>query len=394
MSNVLNSIIATAFNSANQAGADPASRFVNARQGREQLDSMNALRDTQTQASQMALEDERATRDLMGQLHAIREKQAALPQAQSEAINNFMGGVERGTINPDLAERAVQMLQQPGVELSQEQDRLINQLAQVNPSVRDAYISALFPQEQGPQTNIGKLIAERDSLPEGDPRRAIYDDAIAEATQQDPGVNVTTNVDTGKAESAGVKKAAEVAATRLDEGDQEVQKAHNMLGVISTAKQQLNQGIIAGTGADLRQNFATLLSTIGIGDGTAENTQTYIAATAGLVADVIKQFGSGSGLSDADREFAKIMAGASTNLTPAALARILDINARAQLAKIQSFNDTRGRVAEKFPTLGGLYQDYALPEFELEPSPVESYDTDGMNPRDVAELEALLLGVE
>jgi len=60
-------------------------------------------------------------------------------------------------------------------------------------------------------------------------------------------------------------------------------------------------------------------------------TQDYIAALTGVTGQIIKQFGAGTGLSDADREFARQAAGQDISFTPQALERLLDINSRAAI---------------------------------------------------------------
>jgi hypothetical protein len=55
-------------------------------------------------------------------------------------------------------------------------------------------------------------------------------------------------------------------------------------------------------------------------------------------AKLIKQFGAGTGLSDADREYATKIAGGSIKLDDKAIRRILDINDRAARNVINSHN--------------------------------------------------------
>jgi hypothetical protein len=64
---------------------------------------------------------------------------------------------------------------------------------------------------------------------------------------------------------------------------------------------------------------------------------------AGNVGKLIKQFGAGTGLSDADREFAKDMAGGRISLDAKAINKILDINERAARNVITRHNkDVKG----------------------------------------------------
>jgi hypothetical protein len=50
------------------------------------------------------------------------------------------------------------------------------------------------------------------------------------------------------------------------------------------------------------------------------------------VVNIVKAFGSGSGISNADREYAEKMAGGQIKLDEASIKRILDIGERANAA--------------------------------------------------------------
>ena len=104
--------------------------------------------------------------------------------------------------------------------------------------------------------------------------------------------------------------------------------------------------MITGAGADFLVNLNQGLKTVGIDAGYADaaaNSQAFTANMAGNVGKLIKQFGAGTGLSDADREFAKDMAGGRISLDAKAINRILDINERAARNVIARHNkDVKG----------------------------------------------------
>lgn len=77
---------------------------------------------------------------------------------------------------------------------------------------------------------------------------------------------------------------------------------------------------ISGTLGSVRLEVAKAL-----GLNTAD-TEAYFSAIGRQVGENIKLFGAGTGLSDADREFAQKMAGGSIELTPAAIKQIMRIN--------------------------------------------------------------------
>ena len=67
------------------------------------------------------------------------------------------------------------------------------------------------------------------------------------------------------------------------------------------------------------------------------------------VGQLIKQFGAGTGLSDADREFAMQMAGGKITLTEQALRKILDINDKAANRVIDTHNRKYSGVKTNIP---------------------------------------------
>lgn len=75
-------------------------------------------------------------------------------------------------------------------------------------------------------------------------------------------------------------------------------------------------------------------------DEALQNTEAYIALAAPRVAEIIKNFGAGTGLSDADREFANKAAAGDIAMTAASLQRILKILKKAGENKVALYNST------------------------------------------------------
>ena len=124
------------------------------------------------------------------------------------------------------------------------------------------------------------------------------------------------------------------------------QDAASIIDTVRTGRDIMKSGMITGAGADFLVNLNQGLKTAGIDAGYADaaaNSQAFTANMAGNVGKLIKQFGAGTGLSDADREFAKDMAGGRISLDPKAINRILDINERAARNVIARHNkDVKG----------------------------------------------------
>jgi hypothetical protein len=124
------------------------------------------------------------------------------------------------------------------------------------------------------------------------------------------------------------------------------QDAASIIDTVRTGRDIMKSGMITGAGADFLVNLNQGLKTVGIDAGYADaaaNSQAFTANMAGNVGKLIKQFGAGTGLSDADREFAKDMAGGRISLDSKAINRILDINERAARNVIARHNkDVKG----------------------------------------------------
>lgn len=126
--------------------------------------------------------------------------------------------------------------------------------------------------------------------------------------------------------ASGVGKAA---SESFDRGQVAAEDAVADMSTITDLRKLLDSGVIAGAGSDALTAVGKWLIQFGIGDASIKDpvarSQAYDAIVAARVGRVIKQYGSGTGLSDADREFAKQQSGGNRENTPEALRRILDI---------------------------------------------------------------------
>ncbi|MHA2067942.1 MAG: hypothetical protein ACXABY_26575, partial [Candidatus Thorarchaeota archaeon] len=119
------------------------------------------------------------------------------------------------------------------------------------------------------------------------------------------------------------------------------QEASDTLAENTRAQQLLDGGIFTGLGADAIVEIARVGSFFGIDSPTLENTQAFALERFAKVADIIQAYGAGTGLSDADREFALAQAGQPT-FEKATLERMLRIErqvAQFQLEKAREMID-------------------------------------------------------
>ena len=112
------------------------------------------------------------------------------------------------------------------------------------------------------------------------------------------------------------------------------------LRTIGEARRNLQAGIYSGSAANIKLGVDKWLQEVGfnIGGEKASNTEAFAAATGKLVGKIIKQFGAGTGLSDADREYAEKIAGGKITLTDESMSKIFEIADRAMRIEIREYN--------------------------------------------------------
>jgi len=141
---------------------------------------------------------------------------------------------------------------------------------------------------------------------------------------------------------SGAKKGGELAYQNLDALHKQAIDARRSMQVNQQAEQLLNEGMTTGKFADFRTGFAATLQQMGINykkDAT-ENAQAYAALMGQQVATIIKQFGSGTGLSDADREFAQQIAGGKIALNEGSIRKIIKMSNQANQYLMQRYQQT------------------------------------------------------
>jgi len=145
----------------------------------------------------------------------------------------------------------------------------------------------------------------------------------------------------GKGQSQKIlasKTAAEDAAQILQTND--------------VGRSLLKSGAITGTGANFFVGLNNALKQGGVDFGYADaaaNSQAYGAAMAANTGKLIKQFGAGTGISDADRAYATKAAAGEISMTENAIRKVLDINDRAARSIIQRHNQSVKGIKTNIP---------------------------------------------
>jgi hypothetical protein len=201
--------------------------------------------------------------------------------------------------------------------------------------------SSVMPQ-YGPEIAQANGQVGRDKF---DPQTGL----VSQVTGNKPPASVT-NVNM-KQESAfegelGKQNVKDIKDTQVSARD-----ASAMIRNIHQGKRLLDSGMITGVGADYLTKFGQALQQIGFmkSKDSISNTQAFAANMAGNVAKQIKEFGAGTGLSDADREYATKMAGGEITLDEKSIRKILDINERSARNLIQNHNKSVKGIKSMIP---------------------------------------------
>jgi hypothetical protein len=147
----------------------------------------------------------------------------------------------------------------------------------------------------------------------------------------------------GKSEITLQQKEFEDFQEQVGESDRQIRKNIKSNAVIDIGLQQLQKGIISGTFAKAELAFKKALSKAGLVNPETEEKITTTEAYAGLmgirVGQVISLFGAGTGLSDADREFAEKIAAGDITLDITSLNRLQKLNKQVLIEEAIIHND-------------------------------------------------------
>ena len=135
---------------------------------------------------------------------------------------------------------------------------------------------------------------------------------------------------TSELSKAGVKKFSELTEAATT--------AVNTMTVNNRSLQILDAGIFSGTGAELLTGVSKVAAALGLENAateTAARSEEYVATRAREVGNFIQNFGAGTGLSDADREYAEKAVAGKINMTEEGIRRLLEIERKVSTALIE-----------------------------------------------------------
>lgn len=136
-----------------------------------------------------------------------------------------------------------------------------------------------------------------------------------------------------------------LVAERLFQDRDTAVAAQRALPAYDEAEKLLKSGkVMTGTLAEGRLAIAKALAPFGVDQTTADNTEVLRAQLAAPVLSLVKQLGSGAGISNADRDFAERAAGGKITLNPQAILRLAEIGRRASDLAIINYKKRLDRV--------------------------------------------------
>lgn len=126
---------------------------------------------------------------------------------------------------------------------------------------------------------------------------------------------------------------------------EKAKSASSSLNTNRTLESLLDAGMYTGSFATFKTDAIAAAASLGVPEEflpagaleRVENTQTYQAVVGKAVAEEIKAFGAGTGLSDKDREFANAVAGGKIEMTEEALRHILKVRNKMNLGRIRNY---------------------------------------------------------
>lgn len=151
--------------------------------------------------------------------------------------------------------------------------------------------------------------------------------------------SAATNVNVNAGENAYQKALGTGVGGDVIKQRQEAQDASDLIKIIHDGRSLLDQGAITGAGASYKVGALKWASALGVDvpQGAANNSDAFRAVMGSAVGKIIKQFGAGSGLSDADRDYAERIAGGKIDLNEAAIRKVMEIGEKAARGRISAW---------------------------------------------------------
>ena len=145
------------------------------------------------------------------------------------------------------------------------------------------------------------------------------------------------------------------------------EKARSAVRTLDTIDRQLARvegGIPTGIAANIEVTLRQIGQAIGMPyDPKLVDSQNYMQEVAELVKQEIKAFGSGTSITDADREYTQNMVGGDARVQAEALIKLLNIRRRGMVQTIEDYNAIRkGYSNANLESVLAGYPEYGIPK--------------------------------
>jgi hypothetical protein len=167
-----------------------------------------------------------------------------------------------------------------------------------------------------------------------------------------------------KTEAVMPEAAAKANITRLEKSQEKAEATAS--GVTSTQDlfDQLNSksGIFTGAWANEKLKLAQIAQALGypIAPEQITSTQTFMSLMGKQVAAGVKAFGSGTSITDADRQYVQKAVGGDIALDETSIRRILEINDKINRETIKKHNADVDRVIKSSPAAAGQLEPFRV----------------------------------
>ena len=310
---------------------------------------------------------------------AANQEKLRLDQ-ENRLVENIAGAVASGqpmppNIPPELMQRAAVRAQELHLGLSQARANIANTQSETASRLASKPKNLSFEEQA-----VGQVMQQMLDANGGQPLTATqkakaYADVKAMGRAQ-------TNINVGDS-----NKLAELAfqdfQTQLKD---EITPLVNSKAYLNEMSTMLDGGdVISGAFANAELTARSILNKAGISnDPKVAATQAYMASAVMRVGEIIKMFGAGTGLSDADREYAAKAAAGDITMDEAGLRRILEMGKKVTQSRGKNYTSALNR------TFGGQDDEQSVFALRRLSIPEDSYSfsekedslPDGIDPED------------
>lgn len=253
------------------------------------------------------------------------------------------------------------------------QPQTIPSVAGARQPATDPTLGGLVPPGRTPEQQLELLTRRRASgllTAEQDKAYADRIKALQDALQPTPDMKnaraagMTTREYIDRNDTAATDRAVLTTSIlpKLDKSQDTATAARDEILAIDRAREQLDMpgGIFSGSGAEVRNKLAKVGTLFGLDDSKIANTEAFGSAIGTRVLSLVKNLGSGTAISNADREFAAAMAGGNIKLNEKSIRRILDIGEKAARARIDQHNSLVDRTVGQNDSLSQYKKTYHI----------------------------------